>query len=301
MDYKKIITGFLSKTLKIDDGKIAEILEGENVTEETATKSLLDLDVSRVLELKKGVDQEKFQEGYKKAKKEERSAFETELKTAFNFDGQDTGVDLVKAIVGASSTGGGKGEITEDAVKRHKVYQDLLDNLNSKVAETEKTWQEKYTQLESTHKRDTVVGGVKSKALNILDSLKPVYPKNQEAATNLKNTFASTFAQYDYEEQDGRTLILKDGKVLTDQHGNRIQLDDLIKDTANKYFDFQQSSGGGNGGNGGGGNGGGSGSGGAGGSFKEPTTLAELTKIIDDPNISHEDKNKAIEAFDKLG
>lgn len=294
MELRKILTGFLSKTLNMDDAKIAEILDGENATEEQVTNALLSLDVNRVADLKKSADQAKFQEGYKKAKGEERGEAEKEIKSAFGYDGGEQGVDLIKAIVAKSAQGGNGGKgLTEDDVKKHPAYLNLQDSLAKQIQETEKTWQEKYANLETTHKRDVTVSGIKNKAFSILDSLNPVYPGSETVKNNLKNTFASTFERFDYQEVDGRTLILENGKVKEDQHGNRVDLESFIKDTAAGYFEFKQNNGGGN-------SGGGGDDGGKGGASLQPKTLEELTKIVDDPNISKEDKEKAFAHFDKV-
>ena len=77
MDYQKILTGVLAKTLNIGDGEISELLkDGENITESEVTKKILDLDKERVSKLKTGSDTEKFQEGYKQAKSEVLTEFE---------------------------------------------------------------------------------------------------------------------------------------------------------------------------------------------------------------------------------
>lgn len=298
MELRKILTGFLSKTLNMDDGKIAELLDAENATEEQVTKALLDFDVSRVAELKKSVDQAKFQDGYKKAKGEVLSELEKELKSSFSFDGTEQGVDLVKAIVTKASTGGngGKGNLTDEDVKKHPLFLNLQDAHAKKAQEIETQWQEKYTNLENTHKKDVTVAGIKSKAFSVLDGLNPIYPTTEAVRNNLKNTFAKTFEGFDYQEVDGRTLILENGKVKEDLHGNRVDLDSFIKETAANYFEFKQNNGGGN--EGGGDDKGNGGNGG--GANLEPKTLEDLTKIADDPNISNEDKQKAFENFDKI-
>lgn len=87
MDLKNILLGLVSKTVKIDNGKLDELLSSDGATEESVINSLLELDVNRVAEIKKSVDLDKFKEGYAKAKKEERSAFEKEVKDKFNFSG----------------------------------------------------------------------------------------------------------------------------------------------------------------------------------------------------------------------
>ena len=67
MDLKQLITGFLSETLKLDNGKIEELLN--EVNEENGyerLKSLLELDKNRI----DSFGTTKFQEGFKKDKKE---------------------------------------------------------------------------------------------------------------------------------------------------------------------------------------------------------------------------------------
>ena len=76
MNYEKILKGVLSRAYKMDDGKIAEILKNgeENANEDEILGSLLSADTERVAQLKKqnADNKESFQQGYAKAKKEER-------------------------------------------------------------------------------------------------------------------------------------------------------------------------------------------------------------------------------------
>lgn len=305
MDFKNILLGLASKTVKIDNGKLDELLSSENATEETVLNALLELDINRVAELKKAADTSKFQEGYAKAKKEERSAFEKEIKDKFKVDVEDTGLSLIEKIVAANKTAGsGSKEITEDDVKKHKSYQDLLDSMNNKIQSTNTEWETKYNELQKNYSKAGIVSKVKTMALSELEAMKPILPKNAQAATNLKNIFTGVFDSFDYEEQDGRTLILENGKLKEDSHGNRVELKDFIKQTANSYFDFQENNGGSNGANGGNGSGGSGsagGNGGGGASYTSPKTLEDLTAIIDNKEISLQDKEKAIKEFEALG
>ena len=100
MDYKKILTGVLAKTLNIGIGEAAELIkDGENITEETITSSILDKDKERVKVLTNSKKEEHFQDGYKKAKKEERAKLEEEVKTEFGIESDKTGIDLIKDVV----------------------------------------------------------------------------------------------------------------------------------------------------------------------------------------------------------
>ena len=130
MDYKKILEGVLSKTLNIDDGKIADLFkDGENELSETAIISnVLNLDVDRVKAIRASISftsfgkngTEKFQEGFKKAKKETLAELETELKEKFNVESSKMGIDLIDEIVQKSGTP--VSELTEDAIRKSKIF-----------------------------------------------------------------------------------------------------------------------------------------------------------------------------------
>lgn len=45
---KNVIKGLLSRAYKIDDGKIAELLDGENVDENELLSAILNIDKTRV-------------------------------------------------------------------------------------------------------------------------------------------------------------------------------------------------------------------------------------------------------------
>lgn len=51
MDLKNILLGLVSKTVKIDNGKLDELLSSDGATEESVINSLLELDVNRVAEI----------------------------------------------------------------------------------------------------------------------------------------------------------------------------------------------------------------------------------------------------------
>lgn len=303
MDYKKIITGLLSKTYKLDDGEVATLLEsGDNITEETILEQLLSKDTERVTALKKATDTTgKFQEGYAKAKKEERANFEKEIKEKFGIESDNTGLELVDTIVSEKSAEAGKGkkgEVTEDDVKKHPVYQNLESRAKKEIADKAKEFNDKYTQLEQKQKRGETFATIKAKAMNLLDGLKPVLPGNTDVANNIKGLFLGALDGFDYELQGDRAVILKDGKVMEDKHGNSMELEDLVKTTASKFFEFQKNNGGENPGAGDGGTGGSGGDAYPTG-INKPKNLEELSKITNDSTIKLADRQKVMEVYKK--
>lgn len=304
MDYSKVITGLLSRAYKLDEGEIAELIkEGENITEDSILNVLLEKDAARVAQLKKATDtQGKFQEGYAKAKKEERELFERELKEKFGVESDAKGVDLIEAIVTekAGEAGKGKkGEVTEDDVKKHPVYQTLETKYRRDLTAKDAEWKTKLEEVETNYKKNETFGTVKSKALNLLDGLKPILPGNPEIAANQKNWFVSALEGYEYEIQGDRTVVMKDGKVVEDSHGNSLGFDELVKSKASQFFEFQKNNGGGNAGNSN--EGGNSGNGGAGypAGIQKPKSLEELAKITSDASIKLEDRQKVMEVYEQ--
>lgn len=299
MDLSKVITGLLSKAYKLDNGEIAELLkDGEGITEDTILDLILEKDTARVASIKKSIDTTgKFQEGYAKAKKEERSAFEKELKEKLGVESELTGVELVEDIVAKKAEKGAKIANDED-VKKHPVYQALDTRFKADVKAKEDEWKEKYTSLESTYQKKEKFGSIKEKALSLLDGMKPVLPDDTEVANTWKSTFVGALEGYEFEEQGSKVIVMKDGKVVDDSHGNTLTLEELVKNTAPKFFVFQKNNGGSNGG-GQGQQGGGSNGGAYPAGISKPKTFEDLEKIMNDTTLKTEDKAIVMETWDK--
>jgi hypothetical protein len=302
MDYKKIITGLLSKAYKLDDGEITALLESGDTTEDAALTAILEKDTTRVAAIKKATDTEgKFQEGYKKAKKEERTAFEAELKTKLGIESDLTGVELVEHIVStkeAEASKGKKGEITEEDVKKHPVYQGLDTRFKRELKAKDEEWKTKLETVETTFKKKETFADIKVTALNLLDGLKPVLPGSTEVATTLKNVFVGALEGYEFDKQGDKTIVMKDGKVVEDQHGHSMTLDELVKTTAPKYFEFQKNNGGANPAGGGNQNPQGGGATYPAGIAK-PKSIEDLEKIMNDSNVKTEDKQIVMETYER--
>ena len=252
IDIQKVVTGFLSKTLKIDDGKLGEILNAENATNESVLNSLLELDTQRVEKLKtSGGKDGTFQDGYAKAKKEDRQLFEKEIKEAFEVESDKTGLDLITEILTAkTSEAGKKGQLTDDDVKKHPIYQAAEKAFKKQLSDKETEYKTKLSEVESAAKKAQTFSSVKDNALAILEGLNPIYAKNPKVATTIKNQFLNELQGFEFERQaDGSWLVTKDGKVVEDGHGHSKSFEDIIKETSESYFEFQENNGGQNAGN----------------------------------------------------
>ena len=99
-------------------------------------QKLLDEDAKRVEAIKKSVDTKPaFQDGFKKAKSEVFKDSEKDLKEKFGLESDKMGLELVEELVSKKSEGGQGGDLTEDAIKRSKVFQDMERTKNNPLFE----------------------------------------------------------------------------------------------------------------------------------------------------------------------
>lgn len=309
MDYEKILRGLLSGPYKMDEGRISEILTQTDET--SALAELLSADKDRVSKLQPKDDgKSKFQEGYAKAKKEERTLFEKELKEEYGIESDLTGKDLIEQIVTtkageASKRKPGEG-ISEDEIKASKTYRDAEKRFKKELEEKEEAWKTKLQETETGFQAKQTKAAFQSNVLAMLDELKPVLPKDDGKARKLREAFLREFDDIDeIRAEDGGFVLLKGGKVLDDGHGNSVSWKDLAKTRATGFFEFPANNGGSNAGNSNQ-QGGGSNNGAAGGGKKgypeginKPTNLAEYSKIVSDRSIPLEKRQQVKEAWNE--
>ena len=299
---KTIITGLLSKAYNFDNGKIAELFkDGETeLSEQQQTEILnkiLEIDAQRVENIKKSVDKkDAFQDGFKKAKSEVLTDFEKGLKEKFGVESDKTGLELVEEVVSKKSEGGQGGDVTEDAIKRSKVFQDMESNLKKQVTTVKTEYETKINEIQDGYKAEKTFSNVSQKALQIFNGLNPILPQNKTVADNQVKFFVNTLNDFKFDVQDERIVVMdKDGKVIEDGHGNSRSFEDIVKETASGLFEFKANNGGSGSGNGG------QGQGGSGSSYagNVPKTFEELEKVMGDNSISIEDRSNIMAEYEK--
>lgn len=299
---KTIITGLLSKAYNFDNGKIAELFkDGETeLSEQQQTEILnkiLEIDAQRVENIKKSVDKkDAFQDGFKKAKSEVLRDFEKGLKEKFGIESDKTGLELIEEVVSKKSEGGQGGDLTEDAIKRSKVFQDMESNLKKQITTVKTEYETKINEIQDGYKAEQTFSNVSQKALQIFNGLNPILPQNKTVADNQVKFFVNTLKDFKFDVQDERIVVMdKDGKVLEDGHGNSRSFEDIVKETASGLFEFKANNGGSGSGNGG------QGQGGSGSSYagNVPKTFEELEKVMSDTSISIEDRSNIMAEYEK--
>jgi hypothetical protein len=294
MDYKKLLRALLSKAFKLDAGQIDELLAEETdkdgkktpVTEAELENKILDADKERVKTLTAPKTGQTYQDGYKAAKKEVLTDLETKAKEKFGVETDVTGLELIEAIVNAKA--GDKSKMTDDDVRKHPLFVNAEKEKKQALKDLKDDLEGKLTAKDKEFSRSKTITEVQGKAWGIVEGLKPVLPQNATVANTHKANFLKALEGYDYEITNGNIVISKDGTVQTDGHGNNLTFDELTKNTANNYFEFQNNNGGSNGGNNnqqhqGGGNNYPAG-------VVKPKNITELAKIVDDPAVKTEDK-----------
>lgn len=229
---------------------------------------------------------------YNRGIKEGAEKIEKEIKDKYG-ESDLIGSELVDSIV-LKQVEEAKVAGTKDITK-HADYIKLETSLDSKLKDRDKEWKAKFDAKESEFKRSITFDKVKSKALTFLESSKAILPSDANKAANWKNTYLNELNGYNYlENEDGTFTILdKEGNALKDAHSNIRTFDEVIKECADKYFEYPAADSRSSSGNQ-------TGAGSSTGTNGEPKTKAEALAKLKDPKITPEDRKKYSELMDNL-
>lgn len=236
---REVLTGFLSKTLNMDDAGVAELYnsDGSELRPE-ALQELLDRDAHRVTSLKP--DTKKiFDDGYKKGQSESLSKFEKELAGKYGITSDKKGLELIEDLVTKYQN---QNPDDPEKIKKSKVFLDALEEVRNE----EKGKYDKITGEFDSYKKQVekneLFGTVGAEAMVLFENMKPILPQDAAKASNLKQVFLRELSGLNYTKRDGSIVLLEDdGSDMTDKHGVRIKFDAVVKQIAEKYFDFQVS------------------------------------------------------------
>jgi hypothetical protein len=288
--YKSLLA-FVATALGVAKSDVEAKLE-----DATGESELLDLHKQKVQEQKKT----NFDDGYKKANKEVKYAFEKDLKEKFDLNSDKTGLDLVEELLTVKGKEAAPGEVTEDVIKKHPLYLAKEKEVANVAKNVEKEWQTKLTELEKAQAKKEAFKTVSERALTAFEKLNPVLSADPEKANRQKKLIIERLEKFDFEINGDNLLILEaEGKRKEDGHGNPYKFEDLVKQTADDLgFDYkvaeERSS-----------SGGGSNTGNTGGAperkFKGelPKTPDDYLKIITDSSIPLEQRLEVKEVFEK--
>lgn len=224
-ELKKFLLAFFGPTLKMDDAKITELLDDKGALKTEAVSQLLAADATRIKTITddlKDLATKQNNEGYAKGKGEALGALETELKATYGLQGDQKGLELVKAIVtGQLEKSGKKGEVTEDQVLKHPLYLTLQDKLKVETERISKEWDDKWKSRDEQDQQRSLTSEVREYAGRVFDQAKPVLSTDPARAAEQKRLFVEAFLSSNkFIKQNDKFIPLDEaGKPKLDQHG----------------------------------------------------------------------------------
>lgn len=287
---KDFLSGVLSELYNIDQNGVTSLFNEDGTVKETAKQTILDWDAERVKTLKESSKKQYIDEGHGKAQREILTKFENDFKAKTGFKSDKKGLDLVLEYAASIQTK--DGNITEDAIKKHPLYLSLQEEKDKAVQDAITQGEEKLNQFQTEIKKKETFSAVAQKALEIFHSAKPVLSSDPIKAKKQEELFLKELKAFEYELQDERIVVLKDGKIHETKNGHPFKFEDLVKTTANDYFDFHAADRKQNAGNG---NQGGKGDKTF--TFDVPKNAEEYAKAISDPNKSLEERQAIDKAY----
>ena len=282
MNERELLTFILTKQFgKTDDEITALLFDGDELKAD-AGDTILAMNEAKISKIKAD-GTANFDKGYKKAEKELKSFAETKFKELTGYTGEaDDFEGLVSGYIEASAAKKPPVKLTDDDVKKHPLFIQLEQSRVPKE-EHEKVVNE-YTDFKKNIVKNTVISKAKQMAWDEVAKKNPILPQNQTIASTLKNKFLEEFTNFDYEDQDGKLIVLKGEKRVEDQHGNLKPFEGVVMDIASNFFEFQKQGEKGAPGN----------NGGTIVVSLQPKTAGELRKVFDIHNSNSETDRKAI-------
>jgi hypothetical protein len=243
-----VLKSFVAKAYNKSETEIDGLITDETGVRDDGFENLLTLDTSKTKRLK-GDSQTMFDKGYQKAEAEIKSKAEKTFKekTGFSEDA-DNFEELLDKYIEQQTKNPKKSALTDDDVKKHPAYL-ALEKERVPKADFEKVKAE-FEDYKAGVSRNEKMNSIKSKVLNKFNSFQIEQIENPTVKAKRTDLFLKEFDGYDYEMDGDNVIIIKDGKRLEDDHGNLVQFDKFIENTAQEHFVFLKQSPKGSAGNG---------------------------------------------------
>lgn len=231
-----VLMSFVTKAYNKSEDDINSLISDETGVKTDAFENLLTLDTSKTKRLK-GDGQLMFDKGYQKAEAEIKSKAEKSFKekTGFTEDAENF-EELLDKYIEQQAKNPKKSAMTDDDVKKHPAYL-ALEKERVPKAEYDKVKME-FEDYKACVSRNEKMSAIKSKVLNKFNSFQIEQIENPTVKAKRTDLFLKEFDAFDYEMDGDNVIIIKDGKRLEDDHGNLVQFDKFIENTAQEHFVF---------------------------------------------------------------
>lgn len=245
------VTDFVSKTIGTPATEAASLLfetkeDGTGELKANALTTLLDKDKVRVQSFKDEATQA-HDKGFKKAQGESLSKFESDLKAKHGITSDKQGLELIDFVVTEKIKAVPGAEQDEDKIKRSKVYLDTVNKLTKDKDDAVAAESKKFTDLQTTIQKESTFKSVSATVLDFIKTdLMPILPEGKtadgksKADIQLEKFVKDFFTEYEIEVKDENILFSKEGKLIEDAHGRRLDIKELVKAKASEVWDFKQ-------------------------------------------------------------
>jgi hypothetical protein len=229
---KKILESALSKLLKMDAEAMSSLYNEDG--DLISMDAVIEANASKTANHK-----EEKENQYKRGLKEGATKFEKYIRN-LGIDSESEGTDLVDELIETKlKEVSKKPELTDDDIEKHPKFIELKTETDKKIKEAIKARDAEFAKEKMEFLRKETLSKVTRKAEEMLNSLNPLLPEDQAKAEAWKKTYLKEFEGFEYQEKDGDFVVLKDGKVYEDSHGNTVKFSELAKSTADKYFEYK--------------------------------------------------------------
>lgn len=310
MSYKAILQELCGTALNYPVGELQELIskpEAELKPEEVTaiSEKLKGHYRSLITTINKSAElnaQKQFDEKFKAGQRNKADEYERALKSKFGIDSDKQGEELIDEILTESSKKAGKkGDLTDDDVKKHPAFLKMESEFKKQVKSAQDEAKKQLEELQTKQQRKEVFANVSKKAMELFEEMKPVLSEDAKKAAAQRELLLEKLSGFDFEEVEGKIIVSKEGKVIENEFGHKLEFDALVKETASQYFDFKKAetrnapNGAGSGAGSGNGQGGDH-------TYKGalPKNVAEWQTMMDSPDLSIKDKMAINDHWDKL-
>lgn len=227
-----------TKQFNLSEDEAKTLLIVEDKLRDDAADVILEKDKQRIAKLK-AERETKYNEGYQTAEKKFKTHAEELFKKKTGYNGTEDNFEAMfdNWFAQQKETLKQKKEVTDDDIKKHPLFIDL--ETKSIPKEKYDELQKSFDQFKTESQRKAVMDTVTSRAWDVVAARNPILSENQTVAENRKRDFLAKFSTFDYELQDGRIIVLKDGKRIEDAHGNLKTFEAFTVELAEQNFDFR--------------------------------------------------------------
>src|SRR4030042_2607920 len=223
---KKLLEGFVQKTLNLDAEAMASLYNAEG--ELSDITPLVNKDAERVLKFKSD-NKAQHDRGFK----EGASKLERELKEKYDLDSELIGVELVDQLIEAKTTDVQtkfdelkKSKLKDDDFEKHPKFTALKVEHEKQLKAKDKEWEDKLDKKEAERLRKETFDQVWKRA-EVQIETEFVMPDNPARVAAWKDVVKKELELDNYRVDNETIVILdKDGKPVEDANGKLINYKD---------------------------------------------------------------------------